>query len=446
MPLFHRNEDNSHTSDPARLVATFAVIVAISSSVIAIALRAGLPFIIDVLSPKMSTAVREDCFALSSALVWLLPLNALTNVCILALNAQRRFILAAAVYIIINVVFVVVVLVARPIIGLNSLSIATLAGPLLVLPLLAASLARLGLLRSLRPDFSKKFFVPFWRQSRSILLSFGIGSSLGLLMTMHLIIRGFAGSSGPGSIAALGYAFRLYEVPLSLIANPAAVLMLPNIAILYKAGNTLAIGNVCRSTLLAGLIVLFAAVALTWIGADLIVGVLLQRGSFGPDAAHLTAEALRGFAPAILGEGIVVVFYRVFYSIHKPNRAVIASGAALLGLVTLLLLFGGTAFVAIPLALSGGFLVGALTLVGFLVRDIGVGAVPDYRSMCKWAGCAVVGVAGWRFADHYKTQSNWSELVTGLAFMSCYCVAVFTLFPDYRQMVRNVLRFLTPRL
>jgi putative peptidoglycan lipid II flippase len=435
VPLIHRREgDGSATAtDPARFTVTAALALCLVATVTAIALRAALPYMIDLLAPKMSRLVREQCLALSLLLVWLLPLNALMNFFVLVLNAHRHFILAGTVYLFVNVSFIGVLLLTQPIFGAQSLALASLAGPLVVIPTLAANLARLGLLRPRRPDFSKKFFLPIWRQARPILLTVGIGSSIGLVMIAHVIVRSFAANSGEGSIAALGYAYRLYEVPLSLLANPAAVLMLPSIAIMYKAGSMTEIGSICRQTLLAGLVVLFPCAVVTWIGADLVVHVLLERGDFGARAAYQTAEALRGFAPAIIGEGVILVFYRVLYAVHRSSRAVVVSCVALSALVIFLLLWGKQAYIAIALALSGGFLIGAVTLVYLLVREVGTESLPDARSVAKWIGCALVGLAACTLTQRYETANPWSELIPSGAFTACYVLAVLLAFADYRR-------------
>ncbi len=448
VPLLHRpdNGEPGTTYDPARFTLTVALTVALLAGALALLLRAALPYLIDVLSPAMSSTSRAQCLALSTVLVLLLPLNALTNLCALVHNAHHRFILPATVYIFSNLVFVGVVLLRGPAAGLSTLSIAAVAGPACFLPILAASLARLGLLRPLRPDFSRKFFAPFWRQARPILLTLGIGSSSGLLMIAHLFVRGFAASSSHGSIAALGYAFRLYEVPLSLLANPAAVLILPNVAVLYKAGRAVDIGEVGRQTLLAGLVVLFPAAIVTWMGADLIVHVLLQRGNFDAAAAQLTANALRGFAPAIVGEGIIVVFYRFFYAVHRPSRPVAVSGAVIVALLSLLFLFGNISFIAVPLALSGGFLVGALILVYFLAREIGAASLPNPISIARWAACALIGVAAWRLAARYETPDVWSETIPVGAFTLIYGAAILAAFADYRRMLRGMIGAFALRL
>jgi putative peptidoglycan lipid II flippase len=438
VPLLHRREDDQSgtaTIDPARFTVTAALTITLGAIAVAVVLRAALPSLIDLLAPKMGATVRTQCVALSTLLVWMLPLNALMNLCVFVLNAYRRFILAGTVYLIVNLVFIGTILLTEPIFGVESLSIASLAGPLVVVPVLAVNLARLKLLRPVRPDFSKEFFLPVWRQARPILLTFGIGSGLGLLLLAHLIVRSFAADSGEGSIAALGYAFRLYEVPLSLIANPAAVMILPSVAIMYKAGRTLDIASLSREALLAGLIVLFAAAVVTWISADFVVRVLLQHGNFGPEAARLTSEALRGFAPAIFGEGIIVVFYRVFYAIHLPSRTVAVSFSALIALLALLHSVGHLGFIAIPLSLSASFLIGALILGYFIAREIGVGGLPGPAPLAKWMGCAIAGIAAWKLAEIRLPGSFLDEAAVAVIFALVYSAAILLVFADYRRFV-----------
>jgi putative peptidoglycan lipid II flippase len=434
VPLLHkRNQGDVEIAvDPARFTITIALTVLLLASTFAVLMRATLPYLIDVLSPNMSAIVRAHCMTLSNLLVGLIPLNALTSVGVLVLNAHQRFMLPAITYVFNNLIFVALVLLLVSTTGIYSVAIGSLLGPLCMLPVLAASLARMGLLRAMWPDFSKRFFGPFWRQSRPILLSCGIGSSIGLVMLAHLIVRSFAADAGDGSIAAMGYAYRLYEFPLSLIVNPVAVLMLPNVAIMYKAGRMGEIADISRQTILAGLVVLFPAAVLSWISAGLIVHVLLEHGNFGGQAALLTRDALRGFSPAIVGEGALVVLYRLFYAIHQPNGTVIASCFALLSLIFLLFVCGKLAFIAIPLALSVALIVGAVVLIFLLVGNIGLSSVPNRGSMLRWSGCVLIGFAGWRVGAFYETENLWTELIPAASFTIFYGAATLMLFQDFR--------------
>jgi putative peptidoglycan lipid II flippase len=448
VPLLHRRDgDEKVTSlDPPRFAVTVIVTVGLLAIIVAAALRGLLPYLLDVLVPKMSDEVRAQSIAISTILVWLLPLNALTNVCVFLLNAYQRFMLAGSVYIFFNVSFVIILLLA-PNSGADSVAIAAVAGPAVALPILGFALVRIGLLRPRMPHFNKEFFAPVWRQSKPILLTGGIGSSLGLLMVAHLIIRIFAAGNGEGAIAALGYAFRLYEVPLSLIANPAAVIMLPNIAILYKSGKTKEIGSVVREALLAGLVLLFAAAAVTWIESNLIVHLLLQRGNFGPEATRLTADALRGFSPAIVGEGIIVVFYRVFYAAHQPGITVFASGVALLVIAISLYLFGHSAFIAVPLSLSGGMCAGALAIIFGIKRNFGRDSMPSAAAVAKLAGCGLIALSAcWGAGAQFDGGCVWNAVLTGSIFAVIYGAAVLTVFAQYREFLSSLIYRIAHRL
>jgi peptidoglycan biosynthesis protein MviN/MurJ (putative lipid II flippase) len=137
----------------------------------------------------------------------------LTALFTLVLNAHDRFAVAGLVHVGNNLLFVILLVSLGSWLGTRALPIAALTGVLLTAAILGVYLVRLGLLRVLRPDPTKAFFSAVWTLSRPLLLSVGLGSAGGLLMASQLIIRAFGGNHGEGAIAALGYAFRLYQVP-----------------------------------------------------------------------------------------------------------------------------------------------------------------------------------------------------------------------------------------
>jgi putative peptidoglycan lipid II flippase len=271
-----------------------------------------------------------------------------------------------------------------------------------------------------------------------LLLSLGIGSTGGLLMASQLIIRSFAAAYGDGSIAALGYAFRLYEVPLSLIAGPAGTLVLPMVASLYAAGRFSEIGHVCQQIILWGLIVLFPAAFIAWGGADLIVHVLLRRGNFDADAAHITAEALRGFAPAVMTEAAFVVFFRVFYALRMPGRTVLAALITLASLVGLLLIIPNAAFISVPLCLSAAFTVTAFLLGCSLVSTLGWGALPNGWQLVRWLASSALGVGAWKLIS--LQSAGGAQLSALSVFLGVYFLCIGFLFPDGRREASRFMR------
>jgi putative peptidoglycan lipid II flippase len=442
VPLLHaRNvEVASSVVERARIVVTSTLLVLVVAGGLAIAMWAAMGPLIDLMAPRMSAQVRAETTAIATVLIWTLPAGALITLFTLVLNAHHRFALAAAVYLGNNLVFIVALAALAPALGARALPLAALAGPVLTLPPLIVALARLGLLRPVRPDLSRAFFQHFWRLARPLLLSLGIGSIGGLLMTSHLIIRAFAADFGEGAIAALGYAFRLYEVPLSLLANPAATLILPVVASFYAAGRFDEIGHTCRQLFLWGLIVLFPAAMVLWGGAELIVHALLQRGHFGAEAAQATAQALRAFAPALLMEATFVVFFRVFYALRLPNRTVMVSFVALASLVAFLTVVPKGIFFAVPLSLSAAFTVAAAVLVGLLVRHLGRQALPAWGQLGRWSIAAVLALAAWWATPWNGAQDVGAEFAALTVFICAYVVAIAILLPECRQLVSGTVQ------
>ena len=232
VPLLHGQSSGSPAAAPdrARLVVTAAAIVAFFGIFLSAALSILMPYLIPAAAPGMSEAVRALSIDFGTILIWSLPAGALTVLFTLVLNAHDRFALAGLAHVGNNILFVILLLSLRSHFGARALPIAALAGSLLTAAILAVYLVRLGLLRALRPDPSKAFFSAAWALSRPLLLSVGLGSAGGLLMASQLIIRAFGGNHGEGAIAALAYAYRLYQVPLSLVAYPAASMLLPVVA------------------------------------------------------------------------------------------------------------------------------------------------------------------------------------------------------------------------
>jgi len=352
-----------------------------------------MPNIVGLLAPAMSASQKIDTIAFGKLLVLLLPLNALITLFTLVLNAHRRFVLPAIVYLANNIALLAVLSLLHERSDFWLLPEATLVGPLLGLPAMTLALVRLRLLRLVRPDFGQRFFGAFWRLSKPLILSAGLGSTTGLLMLSHLILRSFGAKYPEGAIASLSYAFRLYEAPLSLIANPAATIIFPTVAALYISKQTEDIRSLSRLLLIWGLVLLFPAAVVVWIGSELIVTILLYRGNFDLHAVQTTSEALRGFAPAILFEAAFVVLFRFFYALHRPGVTVVAALITVSTLYLTLSIVSNYGLIAISLSLSAAFAATTFVLIFFLVRILGRQALPSVNDLLRWiAGASAFGV------------------------------------------------------
>jgi putative peptidoglycan lipid II flippase len=440
VPLLH-SDSTEPTAGPIGRdgpVITATLVVAVIGALLAAALCALMPFLIPAIAPGMSEPVRALSIEFTTILIWSLPAGALTTLFTLVLNAHHRFALPALVYVANNLLFVILLLSLASQLGAHALPIVALAGSMLTAAALAIHLARLGLLRRIRPDPNRAFFAAAWSLSRPLLLSFGLGSTGGLLMASQLVIRTFAADHGEGAIAALGYAFRLYQVPLSLTAHPAASLMLPLVAAFYAARRLGDVATLCRQALLWGLVLLFPAAIVLWGGADLVVHVLLQRGNFDAEAAHLTAEALRGFAPAVILEASIVVFFRVFYALRMPDRTVLVAFVTLLSLILAFVLFPKAPFAMVAVFLSASFGVATALLLTLLISFLGRTALPAPEQLVRWSACAAVAIAAWKIVTWNAASATSAQAIGLTAFICVYLLAVGVLLPDCRRMAAEI--------
>jgi putative peptidoglycan lipid II flippase len=437
VPLLHgmRITDPETRYRRTRFVVTAASVVLVAGIGLATLLRLAMPGVVQVMSPDMPGAARDLALSFADILVWAIPANAVVTLFVLVLNAHNRFRLAAASYLINNLTFIVVAYTMTPVWGPYALPAAFLAGPLLNIPIMAYQVRHLGLFRIVPLDLSRDFFMSFWAHSRPILISLGIGSTIGLLMVSQLIARTFASGHGGGAISALGYAFRLYEVPISLIVNPAATMIFPAVAALHLAGDKRRVAEVTSSLLMWGLIVLFPAAMITAAGSEVIVQIVLQRGKFDLQAVQLTAEALRGFAPAIMLEAVFMVFFRIFYAMHRSGWTVSISAAGIATLVAVLFFTRQGSFIWVPLSVSIAFAVTAAFSILLVVRTFGRSALPDWNHVCRWLLAAGLGVVAWKITTLSLMPNRLGALLAVAAFSVVYLVALALLLADHRRLL-----------
>jgi putative peptidoglycan lipid II flippase len=417
----------------AKFVTTLTVIILASGLVLAGLLYFGIPAIVSLLSPEMTGTTRAETIAFGRILVWLLPANAMLTLFSLILNAHDRFRAATSIYLGANLVFIAIILFLGPLIGPDALPIAGLAGPLIFGPWLAIRLWRFGLLKWVKLDFTRSFFASVLKLSGPPLLSLGIGSSVGLLMASHMILRGFAAAFGQGGISATGYAFRLYEAPISIIINPVATLIFPVIAAFVATGRLEKFATTCRQVLTWGLIVMLPVAVATYAGAEIVVTILLKRGSFDETAMKLTAEALRGFAPAVLFEGVFVVFFRVFYALRKPGVPVAVALITLAALTGLLHLTGDSSLLGLAMTLSLAFALAAVLLLITLRKIAGPGSLPDGGETLRLLVVALVaGLPALAF-DHYLGRGLIERCLSLTVYFIGYSLGLAILLPHRRD-------------
>lgn len=111
--------------------------------------------------------------------------------------------------------------------------------------------------------------------------------------------------------------------------------------------------------------------------------ILLAHGNFTSEDASQTAAALVGFAPAIVFEAGLVVFYRAFYAAHRTRAAMGVSLIVITTLGLLLTLIPIHTIQGLSLAFSTSLAIGMISVLVFLTYQTGckiIPSPPDFRT------------------------------------------------------------------
>lgn len=425
------------TERPAAVRGTLLSILALATlaatGLLMLALWLSMPWLLSVAAPGFADPVRQMGIEAAASMAWFLPLQSLGFMFALMLNAHGRFWAAAAAPMLSNGMFVLVLALSGAQPGIDALCWATLAGPALTASLLGAVLWRMDLFRWQPSAETAEALASLWTIARPMILSLGLGSSTGLLMICHLLLRREGSLAGEGTVAALAYAFRIYEVPVSLVANVAGTLVLPSLSALYGTAATPRLGGICRGLIEWGILLLAPVVVVTAMTAPFLVDMVLVHGRFSSADAARTAEALKGFAPAILIEAAIVVFYRVLYAIRRPKVAMVASATVIGCLLVLAPLAPAGDVGRLALAFSVSFAAGVLVVAWSLYRQFRATVLPFPRRVpAMLAVFALSGLVWPALAEQ--------PLAGMTAFSLVYVVACLLLLPEHRAALIGVLR------
>lgn len=132
--------------------------------------------------------------------------------------------------------------------------------------------------------------------------------------TVNLLQQALAARLPVGTVAALGYAFRVLDLPSALFILPATAVILPRLAAFAAAGEAGLADGLFREAawaLLTGL--LPCALLLGALGGPL-AAALYEHGAFGARSATAMARCLVGFSPGVVTYGLQQLLRARFYA------------------------------------------------------------------------------------------------------------------------------------
>jgi len=174
-----------------------------------------------------------------------------------------------------------------------------------------------------------------------------------------------------GGVTTINFALDYQVVPVSLIGIAFSLAVFPTLSAAYADGDRATFRSILgRNVVTIGGLTTLAAIAL-FVGAPILVEVLLGGGAFGPEEVATTAVIVAAFAVSVPFDALAYPLSRGLYATHDTIRQVGASFAGfgvVIGASTLLAPSLG--LLSIPLGYAFGMIVKDALLAMFLVRRV----------------------------------------------------------------------------
>ncbi|MBN1336891.1 MAG: murein biosynthesis integral membrane protein MurJ [Deltaproteobacteria bacterium] len=301
-------------------------------------------------------AENPDKFALSARLTRVLsPFLALVSLASLSmgmLNVRGRFFLPAVAPASVHLAVIAACLLARPFEAWTgepavvAVALGALGGGLGQILVQIPALRREGF--RFRPTFRGH---PHLKRCLAFLVPAFVGV---VSVQVHLAVESqIASRFGDGPVSYLHYAFRLVQLPNSIVAASVGVATLAGLSTLAARGRRDAMSGVLGEALtLDSFLVVPAAVGL-WMLADPLVALVYERGAFTADDTIATSALLRMYAIATWGICIQRVLLPAYYAVGRPvfpMTVALATMALKLPVALLLVYPAGLGIAGLPLS------------------------------------------------------------------------------------------------
>jgi putative peptidoglycan lipid II flippase len=353
-----------------------------------------------------------------------------------ALNANRRFAVAAFAPGLLNVALLVAAFAAYFGHGtVRLLAFGALAGGFLQVAAQWPALRRIGY--GSRPVFALDEDV------RKVLrriapLIFGSG-----IYYIDLVIsRRFLSELGTGAQSYFSWAMRLCDFPQGIFVMALSSAALPSLSTLAAKGAKDELAKTWAHGMnLAMFVTLPASIAMVAIGEPIVV-TLFQRGHFDALAAHETARAVWWQGGAIFTVAAVRQTVLGFYAMGDTRTPVVVSALDLCAFIALAVaLRGPMGHVGISVAVAGSSAVQMVLLLAGLNRRMGSLCAADLaRSTARTlAASLVAAVAGWAAA---RMMTGFAAGVAGMAaFVLVFLLAAWGMrAPELEEILSAVRR------
>jgi putative peptidoglycan lipid II flippase len=346
-----------------------------------------------------------------------------------ALNAKRRFAVAAFAPGLLNVGIVVcaialrVPLEARGVDTAMALGAGVLAGGVLQVAAQLPALRRLGYLG--RPILDLRDAAVRDMLRRILPMTFGIG-----VYYIDLVVsRRFLSELGEGAQSYFSWAMRVCDFPQGIFVMAISTAALPSLATLAAKGDLDGLAKTyAHGMRLSMFVAIPASVALVALGEPIVV-LLFQRGEFDALAARETAKALAWQGGAIFAIAAVRQLVPTLYALGDTRTPVVVSALDSVAFIAMAVgLRGPFGHVGVSMAIGGSTAVQAALLLVAVKRRLGtIRAREIGLASARVLAASTLGALGARATAHLLTGLSSSPAGRALpgAVGSLVFVALF---------------------
>ncbi|MEM9456001.1 MAG: murein biosynthesis integral membrane protein MurJ [Myxococcota bacterium] len=145
---------------------------------------------------------------------------------------------------------------------------------------------------------------------------------------------GFAGSLGHGAVAQLGYAFRLFFLPLGVFGVALATVTTTHVSEEAARGDLSALARRVAESASAGWMLTSASAVGLGLLAVPVTTLVYRHGQTSLADAEAIAFVLQAYVLGLLPYSLVKIFAPAFYSVDRPRIPLLASAAAVVSNIT----------------------------------------------------------------------------------------------------------------
>jgi putative peptidoglycan lipid II flippase len=195
---------------------------------------------------------------------------------------------------------------------------------------------------------------------------------LAIFQINSIVDNKLASHLAEGSISALQYAIRLFQLPLGVFVVSVGSVLLPTLSTHAAAKDTESFAQALREGAKFSLFILLPATAGLFALAQPIIQLLFEHGSFTREDTIVTTYALINYLPGLMGYGLAYLLTRAFYAL-QDTRTPLVVGAITVELNVILdyTLVGPLGVGGLALATSLAGIANALMLFVLLQKRLG---------------------------------------------------------------------------